>query len=660
MTMKKIITLIITVIILPSVGDILGIGLFAQSYSGGNGMIADPYHIANKADLKYLSETPTDWNKHFIQTANIYFTAADFAIGGNFHNGGEGFIPIGNNSIQFIGTYNGQEHVIDSLIINRVSSDNIGFFGHVTGYINPIGIKNLGITNIQVNGYVSVGSLVGGMANSTIINSYATGSVNGHQQVGGLVGAVVFNSTINNSHSSGSVDGYEHVGGLVGGNQGSTINNSYSSGTISGSGWVGGLVGYNTYGNISNSYATGNVIGSNFNVGGLVGANDNSTINDSYSTGNVSANGQAGGLVGVNSVSCTISTSYATGSVNGTGNYVGGLVGNNASIINNCYATGNVTGNTYIGGFAGYNSSTISTSYSIGNVNGSTSVGGFVGFNNSAVNNSFWDNQTSGQTASAGGTGLPTSQMQTQNNFTTATWDFEGETTNGINDYWSMPCLGGYPLFSWQTDPATTFSSITTTALCSYTWSQNGITYASTGAYNDTITNAVGCDSIITLYLTINTIDVSITNTSPTLTANTTGANYQWLDCNNNFAVIVGETNQSYTATTNGNYAVEITQNGCTDTSDCEAITNVGIINNSFNNNLVAFPNPTNGKLYIELGNVFSNVNVIVRNTLGQEVINNNYNSTNKLDLTIDGQPDIYFIEIITNDKKTVLNVMKE
>ena len=67
------------------------------------------------------------------------------------------------------------------------------------------------------------------------------------------------------------------------------------------------------------------------------------------------------------------------------------------------------------------------------------------------------------------------------------------------------------------------------------------------------------------------------------------------MDCDNNYAVINGETDASYTPTANGNYAVELTENGCTDTSACVAITTVGIIENTFNEDFTLYPNPTDG-----------------------------------------------------------------
>jgi hypothetical protein len=49
-----------------------------------------------------------------------------------------------------------------------------------------------------------------------------------------------------------------------------------------------------------------------------------------------------------------------------------------------------------------------------------------------------------------------------------------------------------------------TFSSVTASACYSFTWPQNNQTYTQSGNYTDTLMNHLGCDSIITLNLTIN------------------------------------------------------------------------------------------------------------------------------------------------------------
>ena len=72
-------------------------------------------------------------------------------------------------------------------------------------------------------------------------------------------------------------------------------------------------------------------------------------------------------------------------------------------------------------------------------------------------------------------------------------------------------------------------------------------------------------------------IDVSASQNGAIITANATGVNYQWLDCDNNYAHVNGETNQSFTPGITGNYAVEITLDGCVDTSNCFLVDFTGI-----------------------------------------------------------------------------------
>ncbi|MCE5263845.1 MAG: filamentous hemagglutinin N-terminal domain-containing protein [Deltaproteobacteria bacterium] len=173
----------------------------------------------------------------------------------------------------------------------------------------------------------------------------------------------------------------------------------------------------------------GSITGSQY-VGGLVGWNSGS-IHNAYNTATVSGTSEVGGLVGTNAIGGFIASSYNAGALTMTGNYVGGLVGNNASGIENSYNIGAVTvTGSYVGGLVGANGSTgtINNSFSSGAVSGTANVGGLVGGTvGGTISGSFWDVYTSGQTASAGGTGLTTAQMMTQSTFSTAgvsNWDF--------------------------------------------------------------------------------------------------------------------------------------------------------------------------------------------------------------------------------------------
>jgi hypothetical protein len=213
---------------------------------------------------------------------------------------------------------------------------------------------------------------------------------------------------------------------------------------------VGSLVGRLWNGTTTNCYVDdGNVSGTKY-VGGLVGINYG-IITDCYSTGSVSGDSSIGGLVGYNQG--TITDCYSTGSVSGDSR-VGGLVGGNGGTITNSYASGGVSANEEVGGLVGRNYDTIINCYSTGRVSGIRDVGGLVGDNyKGTVTTSFWDIETSGKSTSEGGVGKTTLQMQDQNTFMDAGWDFVGEFENGPSDLWADPLGGGYPILWWQLSP---------------------------------------------------------------------------------------------------------------------------------------------------------------------------------------------------------------
>jgi hypothetical protein len=96
----------------------------------------------------------------------------------------------------------------------------------------------------------------------------------------------------------------------------------------------------------------------------------------------------------------------------------------------------------------------------------------------------------------------------------------------------------------------------------------SGQVLTTSGTVIDTISNAVGCDSIITISLTVNTVDATTIKLDSMVTAIATGASYQWLNCSMN-TIIIGEVNQTYTITDSDSYAVIVTQGSCLDTSSC-------------------------------------------------------------------------------------------
>ncbi|MBN4071269.1 T9SS type A sorting domain-containing protein [Crocinitomix catalasitica] len=139
-----------------------------------------------------------------------------------------------------------------------------------------------------------------------------------------------------------------------------------------------------------------------------------------------------------------------------------------------------------------------------------------------------------------------------------------------------------------------------TKTVCLEYASVSGSTYTTSGIYLDTLTNTSGCDSVVTLDLTVNTVDVTTSLAGITITANEAGASYQWIDCDAGNAIIPGETNQDFTPTANGNYAV-IVDNGCVDTSACVSITSVNVEELAIDL-LTVYPNPTEADLFVNFG----------------------------------------------------------
>jgi hypothetical protein len=129
------------------------------------------------------------------------------------------------------------------LYINRLDVSDVGFFGN-TG--ESASIFNFGLTNVEIHSnYHYSGSLVA-VNRGVITNCYATGTVGGYSEVGGLVGNNL-RGTISNSYFIGTVDGHVNVGGLVGqadGSVGGIFNSYFGGGTVNGRFYIGGLVGY--------------------------------------------------------------------------------------------------------------------------------------------------------------------------------------------------------------------------------------------------------------------------------------------------------------------------------------------------------------------------------------------------------------------------------
>jgi len=394
----------------------------------------------------------------YVQTSEID------ASGTSSQNGGAGFEPIGDDTIPFDGSFNGNGFAIEGLTVDRSNEVSVGLFGVVEDGL----VRGVTLENINVEGGGGTGGLVG-TSDGDIKQSAVDGGVVGNGSgTGGLVGRN--SGRIDSSTAAVDVVGRSRVGGLVGKtgglidyNGGGEITHSRATGSVDGElGAVGGFVGDIEDGMVSNSEATGDVDGGTDFTGGFAAINNGGEIRRSSASGQVvgtestdiGGGNTIGGLVARNRNGGVIRNSKATGDVQNVddgGEPSGGLVGLNVnSEIHSSYATGQVSGDVQVGGLAGVNKdgAEITESYAAGLVEGGEETGGLIGVNGASVSISFWDTEATGQSTgvgrgdSDGSTGLSTSEMQGQSaEESMSSFDFE--------DTWQT-VMGGYPALQWE------------------------------------------------------------------------------------------------------------------------------------------------------------------------------------------------------------------
>jgi hypothetical protein len=194
-------------------------------------------------------------------------------------------------------------------------------------------------------------------------------------------------------------------------------------------------------------------------------------------------------------------------------------------------------------------------------------------------------------------------------------------------------------------------STVTITACDSFDW--DGMTYDSTGMYTNVYVDVNGCDSTVTLDLTVNygPTDATVTQNGDTLTVTvTTGTapyTYEWN---------TGETTQSILPDSSGTYYCVVTDtNGCEDWSN-QYIYSTTDVSEVFVNNLLVYPNPTRGILNVEFDNIDNKISSLsIVNILGDIIYNENIeNKTSKYSIKIDLSKyanGIYFVKLKTEDR---------
>ncbi|MFR9629039.1 MAG: fimbrillin family protein [Rikenellaceae bacterium] len=262
--------------------------------------------------LGYFDFTKKNLNINGKLVAEIDFNNLD----------GYTWTPIGkhidSSNDGYSGTFDGNGYDIENLDIEVSNDKHQGLFGLTNGAT----LKNISLVGITVEGSIYVGGLAGEISGTTINNCSVSGSssVEGDNNVGGLVGSSDSDVEITNCYVSGSVTGDVDgacVGGIVGcvGNQGTNITNCYNKSSVSG----------------SNAYSQYQV-----SVGGIVGldnaSNNPSAITNCYNVGGISGGKEdcMGGIVGGASSKTTLKYCFANTDL------VGSDSSNNPTIDETC------------------------------------------------------------------------------------------------------------------------------------------------------------------------------------------------------------------------------------------------------------------------------------------------------------------------------------
>jgi hypothetical protein len=183
-----------------------------------------------------------------------------------------------------------------------------------------------------------------------------------------------------------------------------------------------------------------------------------------------------------------------------------------------------------------------------------------------------------------------------------------------------------------------------------YSWSESGI-------YTDVITMQSGCDSIITINLTIPVVESIVGENSNVLSATSTAEFYQWMNCEDN-QPISGATEYYFEPATDGSYALQLSNQGCTDISGCIEYVYIGL-DEPESAQFELYPNPTNGRFYILNSAAQKIKGVVISDIYGNIIANHSKLNGSLLEIDIDVSNGIYFVQIDSASGIEIIKLIK-
>ncbi len=184
----------------------------------------------------------------------------------------------------------------------------------------------------------------------------------------------------------------------------------------------------------------------------------------------------------------------------------------------------------------------------------------------------------------------------------------------------------------------------------------NGANISTTGNYSATLNAINGCDSVVNLNLSIETINTNIQQSGDSISVTSNGI-IQWFDCSLQ-QIISGETQTIFVPGIPGNYAAIITQGNCSDTTACVLVSGFDLAISS--SRFSVFPNPTDENITIAISQPCENCKIDISNTLGQTIYASTINLNSKI-INLKSLPSgVYFIALRSDKMSVVKKLVKE
>ncbi len=182
----------------------------------------------------------------------------------------------------------------------------------------------------------------------------------------------------------------------------------------------------------------------------------------------------------------------------------------------------------------------------------------------------------------------------------------------------------------------------------------------SSGTYQDTIVNQAGCDSILTINLNLTKIDTGVTKSGRNLMAKDANGTYQWLICQESslFKAMQGAQDRSFKVDSSGQYAVAITKNECSDTSNCHRLNSLSRQIN-LHHEWEVYPNPTDGNYHVQLDKAYETLSMTLQTVTGRILYRKKGFTKQSLKGEIKGPKGIYFLQIQTPTQKAYFKLIK-